>query len=1502
MTRLFLNVGSSSKKLPGFINVDIDPVADLCADLTHTLPFAGNSVDGIFSEHFIEHISQAEGASFLRECRRILAPGGLLRIATPDLDYIAERYTDGWREQSWLTEFGYDWIVNRCEMFNTSMREWGHKWVYNEEELARLAGYAGLDFKARCVMGESDEPAFRGLEYRQDSKLILEFTKPRRDDSSDALVSILIPAYNAKYFHACLDSALSQTYRNLEIIIGDDCPTEAIGKIAAEYADNRIKYHRNSPPLGAYQNYLYCFRLASGGYIKFLNDDDTLHPNCVERMAACLQQNPEVTLVTSHRQRINAAGNFLPDIPATHRPVKQDSWIDGVSLASALIGTFVNFVGEPTTAMFRRRDIADNQPHLLSFADRAVAWNVDVAMWLTLLGKGDAIYLIDTLSCFRSHAEQEQVKPGAEQKGTLAWHQVRFDGQRLGFLGPHEPRLLLARPLVSQPAFAWPKEVVSLLQEADAHLAGGDLQAARDSLSEALDFVPDDAQLILALGNIQLKLGDAEAAFREFIKAATLHPEHAPAYANLAVALLQLGRADDAEKSLRRSLALNPADTAARKLLGTLCLNSERYAEGVQAYAEVLRQTPEDVEALLVLGNCYFEAGNTDSARAMYEQVLKIDPDTATAAENLAIVAGETATQKESAPTGDTGDVSIIIPVFNKVELTRQCLAGIAQHTSGVHYEIIVIDNASSDDTAEFLHRQSVRVISNKANLGFARACNQGGLAACGNYLLFLNNDTVPTPGWLEALLTAAHKPEVGVVGAKLLYPDGRIQHAGIGFINGIPDHPNRFAPADAPEVNQYRELDMVTGACLMIPKELFAKLGGFDESYRNGVEDIDLCLRARTAGFKVVYEPKAVLYHHEGQSAGRFDHVQQNLQLFFARWRLQFDAHGQFLPPGSPAIITAERSMLLEPSAELGEVKPDEAQSPAAPTNDDRPVAVRWEGSQFVHHSLALINREICIQLAQTKDVALSIIPYEPHQFGVESDPRFKLIADHLAKPLPGAADVLVRHQWPPNFNPPAEGRWVMIQPWEFGSIPKDWIETMRDQVDEVWAYTNFVRECYIRSGLPAERVHVVPPGVDTSIFKPDAKPLKLKTKKRYKFLFVGGTIWRKGPDVLLDAYLKAFTADDDVCLVIKDMGGSSFYKGMTFADQICKIQADPLAPEILYLTDDMPPRNLPRLYAACDCLVHPYRGEGFGLPIAEAMACGLPVIATGAGACLDFCDESVAYLIPARKQYLPEKRIGERETVDMPFMYEPDREATMRLMRQVFEKPHLARAVGAQASKRIRQKFSWEHSVERVLERLRALRGQPVLRHSRGQVSDEIETAFIKGNIAVAAGRWEEAGTVFEALARKHPQLASAQAAFASTLLVQGEFGRAIPLFKRAVDLSPDDSAFRNQLGVALFQSGDSNSAEATFQNLLTRDPDNVDALLNMVEVYRAQKRYGEAAQHVKRAVQTAPKDPNVLAAFGTLGLELGDPEAAQIALDNLREVAPEHPAAKVLQEALA
>ncbi|MBL8039176.1 MAG: glycosyltransferase [Nitrospira sp.] len=243
---------------------------------------------------------------------------------------------------------------------------------------------------------------------------------------------------------------------------------------------------------------------------------------------------------------------------------------------------------------------------------------------------------------------------------------------------------------------------------------------------------------------------------------------------------------------------------------------------------------------------------------------------------------------KPSAQKGVT--CSIIIPVWNKLELTVQCLTVLSAVTTESSYEVIVVDNHSTDGTAEFLSSLSgdVQIIRNQDNLGFAKACNQGARAARGKYLVFLNNDTIPLKGWLRALVSEVEQSaDVGIVGSKLLYQDGTIQHAGVALsrIDGLPYHIYKGVPGDSPTVNQRREYQVVTGACLLIRRGLFMDLGGFDEEFRNGFEDVDLCLKAGERGYRVVYQPRSVLYHLESQTPGRKLHDDSNAKHLLERW-----------------------------------------------------------------------------------------------------------------------------------------------------------------------------------------------------------------------------------------------------------------------------------------------------------------------------------------------------------------------------------------------------------------------------------------------------------------------------------------------------------------------------------------------------------------------------------------------------------------------------------------
>ncbi|MEN6440721.1 MAG: glycosyltransferase family 4 protein [Syntrophobacter sp.] len=383
-------------------------------------------------------------------------------------------------------------------------------------------------------------------------------------------------------------------------------------------------------------------------------------------------------------------------------------------------------------------------------------------------------------------------------------------------------------------------------------------------------------------------------------------------------------------------------------------------------------------------------------------------------------------------------------------------------------------------------------------------------------------------------------------------------------------------------------------------------------------------------------------------------------------------------------------------------------------PPSYKRPEKPRiiWEGSQFVHHSLALVNRELCLQLID-KGCEVSIIPYEADQYGSDADTRFGALASRIRAPMSGPPDIHVRHQWPPNFTPPPKGRWVMIQPWEFGRLPEAWVEPMSTLVDELWVPSRHVLKTYVSSGIPADRVQVVPNGVNTRVFHPGAPPLPLRTNKSFKFLFVGGTIWRKGIDLLIQAYFSTFSAADNVALVIKDMGQDSFYRQQGAGDSIRDIQNSGKGPEILYLTEMLREHQMPGLFAACDCLVHPYRGEGFGLPILEAMACGLPVVATAGGASDDFCPPDLCYGISARRREIDVE--GTRVVGGAGWVLEPNLEELKRLLRHVYENRDETASRARRAVDLVSAHYTWENAARQALRRMEIIAARPIRREQK-------------------------------------------------------------------------------------------------------------------------------------------------------------------------------------------
>jgi GT2 family glycosyltransferase len=240
---------------------------------------------------------------------------------------------------------------------------------------------------------------------------------------------------------------------------------------------------------------------------------------------------------------------------------------------------------------------------------------------------------------------------------------------------------------------------------------------------------------------------------------------------------------------------------------------------------------------------------------------------------------------------------SIVIPVHNRAGLTRQCLETLLGSPETAEVEIVVVDDCSTDSTAQVLaaYGDRVQVVRHEQNTGFGISCNDGAAAASGEWLVFLNNDTIPQPGWLDALLAyAAPRDKLGLVGSKLLFPNDTIQHAGVVFSRRKhPCHVYAGFPARHSAVNKSRQFQVVTAACALIRRELFQDSGCFESAFVNGYEDVDLCFRLRRHGWEIHYCHESVLYHLESATRDALLDP-QNFQLFLDRWS-EFVEHDDF-------------------------------------------------------------------------------------------------------------------------------------------------------------------------------------------------------------------------------------------------------------------------------------------------------------------------------------------------------------------------------------------------------------------------------------------------------------------------------------------------------------------------------------------------------------------------------------------------------------------------------
>jgi glycosyltransferase involved in cell wall biosynthesis len=404
--------------------------------------------------------------------------------------------------------------------------------------------------------------------------------------------------------------------------------------------------------------------------------------------------------------------------------------------------------------------------------------------------------------------------------------------------------------------------------------------------------------------------------------------------------------------------------------------------------------------------------------------------------------------------------------------------------------------------------------------------------------------------------------------------------------------------------------------------------------------------------------------------------------------------------------------------------------------------ISVEVTGEFLVESSLARVNRGLFGALAHDLAIDLAILP-EPTAAAIAGTGDDALLQQRRNKRFLPEPQIAIRHRWPPVFPRMRRAAYVHMQPWEFGSLPASWARELTEIADEVWCYSKYLADMYVRAGVPQERVAVVPLGYNSEIFKPGPAPRSATLRDRCAFLFVGDTIARKGVDVAVNAYLSEFKPADNVVLIVKDFGGKDLSGDTRLRDHVASLSGRRDIPPVLYIDTFYTDAALADLYRAATALVAPYRGEGFGLPILEAMACGVATITTRGGATDDFTSDDTTLHVDAGKVTLG-RSYGGFELMDDAFLLEPNEAQVAAAMRRLYENPAEAKKLGSRGAEAART-WTWARSAKRASERLKALAGRESRAARRGEPPSGINLFELK-----IASRGGEDGILLELFRR--------------------------------------------------------------------------------------------------------------------------------------------------------
>lgn len=610
--------------------------------------------------------------------------------------------------------------------------------------------------------------------------------------------------------------------------------------------------------------------------------------------------------------------------------------------------------------------------------------------------------------------------------------------------------------------------------------------------------------------------------------------------------------------------------------------------------------------------------------------------------------------------------VTIIIATWNGLEYTRRCIQSLITYTNYPNYSIIVVDNGSSDGTIEFINKiPKIRLVVNENNKGFVFANNQGiTLSNPKSDVLLLNNDTeIIDPNWLGNMVSLSMtSDEIGIVGCRLRRPNGMLQHAGTYMPSTFWGQQIGGGELDLNQYVEDRFVDGVVFACALIKRKVIDKVGILDSDYFSYFEDTDYCLKAQENGFKVMCCCNTTVLHHENISIkinnAKFEDIFKKSQNVFKRkWADTLKLKKKYT------------------------------------------ASVDWRSLINFPSGYAISSRKLIKELIK-KQTKLSYkylyglgSPFpveESTNYGdyiIESEIIPNVFGNSMTQVIYGQGNTFYKN----------DGKYkVGFTMLETDHIPNEWVE-QANKMDEIWVPSDFNVETFIRSGVK-KPIYVVPLGVDGDYFHPKIAGFPVKNHFTFLSIFEWGE--RKAPEILLRAFNDEFKSSENVMLLCKIFNNDA---NVSVEGEVKNLRLNPKGGKIVFsVNENIPTYQLGSLYRSANCFVTSSRGEGWGMPILEAMACGLPVIATNWSAHTCFMNETNSFpleidgLIPAIAKCPYYRGFN---------WANPSYDHLRYLMRFVYDNPKIALDKAQKAAFDAKNSWSWENSANKIVARLSSI-----------------------------------------------------------------------------------------------------------------------------------------------------------------------------------------------------